>query len=400
MSGRLRGRRSLFVTLLRGSLFERRGRVWLAIAAIAIGTSVAAALMLVSRDVGSKVAHELRAYGPNAMLAPGGGVQSVGARDIPLAGLAPRASFGTDARRWLESERAAGRISAFATMRYGTARANDHTFVLAATDPRDLRALYPGWRFTGPADADAVLGADAARQLGVAPGGQATCDVADGATARTIHLKGVAVVSTGGGEDRVVFVSRAALAAATGQDAAPFQLALARIDGPAAAVLAYTARRLPPGIALDAGASLRAIKQLSAADGDVLARLRRLLLTVTAVALLAAILCAMSTLADIVLERTREVALLRSLGAGRRDVLALFATEAIVIGLLGGFVGLAIGIVAAQAIGHGVFGTGIAVAPITIPATLGLGVLTSLAASLGPVQHALSIEPAPVLRGE
>jgi len=400
MSGRVRGRRSLFATLLRGSLLERRGRVWLAVAAIAIGTSVAAALMLVSRDVGSKVAHELRAYGPNAMLAPGGGVQAVGARDIPLAGLAPRASFGTNARRWLGSERAAGRISAFATMRYGVARAGDHTFVLAATDPADLRALYPAWRFSGPADADAVLGADVAQELGVAAGGATTLEVPDGSAAHALALARVAIVSTGGGEDRVVFVSRAALAAETGEDAAPFQLALARIDGPAAAVLAYTARPLPPGIALDAGASLRAIKQLSAADGDVLARLRRLLLTVTAVALLAAILCAMSTLADIVLERTREVALLRSLGAGRRDVLALFATEAIVIGLLGGFVGLAIGIVAAQAIGHGVFGTGIAVAPIVIPATLGLGVLTALAASLGPVQHALSIEPAPVLRGE
>jgi len=383
--------RGLFATILRGSLVERRGRVWLAVAAIAIGTSVAAALMLVSRDVGSKVQHELRAYGPNAMLAPGGGVQS---------GVAPQASFGAQARSWLESERTAGRIASFATMRYGVARAEDHAFALAATDPADLRALYPGWRFTGPADADAVLGADAARQLGIEPGGRATFDIADGATSHPMSVGSVAVVSTGGGEDRMVFVSRAALARATGQDAAPFQLALARIDGSAEAVLAYTARPLPSGIGNEDGASLRAIKQLSAADGDVLARLRRLLLTVTAVALLAAILCAMSTLADIVLERTREVALLRSLGAGRRDVLALFASEAIVIGLMGGVAGLAIGIAAAQAIGHGVFGTGIAIAPIVIPATLGLGVLTALAASLGPVQHALSIEPAPVLRGE
>jgi putative ABC transport system permease protein len=392
------GRGSLFATLLRGSLLERRGRVWLAVAAIAIGTSVAAALMLVSRDVGSKVAHELRAYGPNAMLVPGAGVLTVGAGDIPLAGIAPQAAFGSGARSWLESERAAGRISAFATLRYGVARAGDRTYVLAATDPADLRALYPGWRFEGPADAEAVLGADVAKELGVTAGGKATFEIPDGSAPSTLALARVAIVSTGAGEDRVVFVSRAVLASRAGQDAAPFQLALARVEGSSSAVLAYAARPLPPGIALEG--SLRAIRQLSAADGDVLARLRRLLLTVTAVALLAAVLCAMSTLADIVLERTREVALLRSLGAGRRDVLALFATEAVIIGLLGGAFGLAIGIVAAQAIGHGVFGTGIAVAPIAIPATLALGVLTALAASLGPVQHALSIEPAPVLRGE
>ncbi len=376
---------SMFASILRGSLLERRGRVLLAVAAIAIGTSVAAALLLVSRDVGSKVAKELRVYGPNAMLVPTAGV---GRGDV----------LGDAARHWLRAERAAGRISAFATLRYGVARRGDQAFVLAATDLDDLRALYPGWKFTGPADADAVLGEEAAKAMAVPPGGPVTLELADGAGTRTLALGHVAIVSTGGGEDRVAFVSRTRLAAATGQDAAPFALALARVEGPATTVLAWAARPLPPEVGTLA--TLRVIRRLSAADGDVLARLRRLLLTVTAVALLAAVLCAMSTLADLVLERTREVALLRSLGAARRDVLALFATEAVVIGLLGGTVGLAIGIVAAQAIGRGVFGTAIAIAPIAIPATLLLGVLTALVASAAPVQHALAIEPAPTLRGE
>ena len=65
MSGRVR----LFGSLLRGSLLERRGRIALAVAAIAIGTSVAAALVLVSRDVGSKVERELAIFGPNLVLA-------------------------------------------------------------------------------------------------------------------------------------------------------------------------------------------------------------------------------------------------------------------------------------------------------------------------------------------
>ena len=388
----------MFAAILRGSLLERRGRVLLAVAAIAIGTSVAAALLLVSRDVGSKVAKELRVYGPNAMLAPAAGAQAMGARDLALAGIGRGDALGEPARQWLADERAAGRISSFVTLRYGVARRGDRAIPLAATDPSDLRALYPGWTFVGPTDADAVLGVEAARLLGASPGGAVSLDVADGAGTRSVRFSRVAIVSTGGGEDRVAFVSRALLAAEAGQDAAPFALALARVEGSSSAVLAYADRSLPSGIG--EGVSLRAIRQLSAADGDVLARLKRLLLTVTAVALLAAVLCAMSTLADLVLERTREVALLRSLGAARRDVLLLFATEAVVIGLLGGLVGLAIGIVAAQAIGRGVFGTAIAVAPGAIPATLLLGVLTALAASIGPVQRALAIEPAPTLRGE
>lgn len=377
MTKRLR----VFLSILRGSLVERRGRVALAVAAIAIGTSVAAALLLVSRDVGSKVQKELRVYGPNAMLAPESGAES------------GDASFGDRARQWLENERAAGRVSAFATLRYGTGRVGDRAFAVAATDLPDLTALYPAWRLTGPATGDAVLGQELAHALGIRPGADATILLAQGAEMRPLALHKVRVVSTGGAEDRVAYVDRRLLAQATGQDPARFQLALARVEGSSARVLAWAAQWVPAG-------SLRAIKQLSAADGEVLARLKRLLLTVTIVALLAALLCAMSTLADLVLERTREVALLRSLGAGRRDVLALFASEAVVIGLLGGIVGLAIGIIAAQAIGRGVFGTSIAIAPIALPITLGLGIVTALLASLAPVQHALSIESAPVLRGE
>jgi putative ABC transport system permease protein len=108
----------------------------------------------------------------------------------------------------------------------------------------------------------------------------------------------------------------------------------------------------------------------------------------------------MSTLTDLVLERTREIALLRALGAGRGDLVRLFAVEAITLGAAGGLVGLAIGIVAAQAIGLGVFGTAIRIAPLVPPAILALGVATALLASVLPLRHALAIEPAPILRGE
>ncbi len=390
MTPRLR----VFLNILKGSLLERRGRVALAVAAIAIGTSVAAALLLVSSDVGSKVRKELRVFGPNAMLAP-----RAGAIDPEFSGAPSDSSlFGPATRHWLDSERS---VSAFATLRYGTGHVGARAFPLAATDLPDLIALYPAWRVTGTGG-DAILGEDLARALGVAAGADVAIEVTRGAASAPLLLRGVRVVSTGGDEDRVAFISRARLAEATGQDPERFRLALARIEGSSREVLAWADRPLPEAIEREDGApaSLRAIKQLSAADGEVLARLSRLLLLVTVVALLAALLCAMSTLADLVLERTREVALLRSLGAGRRDVLALFASEALVIGLAGGALGLGLGIVAAQAIGRGVFGTSIALSPIAPPVTLGLGILTALAASLAPVHHALSIEPAPILRGE
>src|ERR1051325_9641136 len=58
------------VRLLWASLWRRRGTAALAALAVAIGASVAAALMHVSGDVGSKLTHELRSLGPNLLLTP------------------------------------------------------------------------------------------------------------------------------------------------------------------------------------------------------------------------------------------------------------------------------------------------------------------------------------------
>jgi putative ABC transport system permease protein len=398
VSGR-RGGFGMFAAILRGALLVRRGRVALAVAAIAIGTSVAAALLFVSRDVGAKVSKELRAYGPNLMLVPRGGDAAAGARDLAQGGGTDAPILGANEAAWLATERRAGKLSTYATFRYGTARRDEHTFVLAATDLASLRALYPAWRVSEPAGGgriDALVGERAATALGVRAGDAVAIDVVAGASARPLALRRVAIVSTGGGEDDAVFVDRGLYAAAIGESAAPFHLALARAEGTSADVQVLAATG---GAGLGA-AELRPIRRLSAADGEVLKRLRLLLVTVTAVALLAALICAMSTLADLVLERTKEIALLRALGARRRDVLALFGAEAVAMGLAGGLLGLGIGIVAAQAIGKGVFGTAIRIAPEVAPLVLALGVATALVASFLPVRYALAIEPAPVLRGE
>jgi putative ABC transport system permease protein len=109
----------------------------------------------------------------------------------------------------------------------------------------------------------------------------------------------------------------------------------------------------------------------------------------------------MSTLTDLVLERRREIALLKSLGARRGDVVLLFLTEAGLLGLAGGLAGFAIGAVAAQVVGASVFRTAIRIDfARVLPESLLLAILVTLVSSLPPVRYALALDPAPVLRGE
>jgi putative ABC transport system permease protein len=73
---------------------------------------------------------------------------------------------------------------------------------------------------------------------------------------------------------------------------------------------------------------------------DLLGKLRVALLGLALVALLLACLGIANTMYTAVLERTKEIGVLKALGARARDVLLIFVAEAAVIGLAGGLVGI------------------------------------------------------------
>jgi putative ABC transport system permease protein len=77
---------------------------------------------------------------------------------------------------------------------------------------------------------------------------------------------------------------------------------------------------------------------------DVLGKMRIALLGLALVALLLACLGIANTMYSAVLERTKEIGVLKALGARRRDVLLIFVAEAAVIGLAGGVVGILIAV--------------------------------------------------------
>jgi len=81
---------------------------------------------------------------------------------------------------------------------------------------------------------------------------------------------------------------------------------------------------------------------------DLLSRLRLALLGLAIVALLLACLGIANTMYTAVLERTKEIGVLKALGARRRDVLLLFVAEAAVIGLAGGLIGTVIAVALAR----------------------------------------------------
>jgi len=87
----------------------------------------------------------------------------------------------------------------------------------------------------------------------------------------------------------------------------------------------------------------------------ILSMLQIFLTSIASIALLVAGLGIMNIMTVSVMERTREIGILKAIGARSRTILAIFLTEAAMIGLIGGAIGLPLGYAVAQVMGRFLF---------------------------------------------
>jgi putative ABC transport system permease protein len=384
------GRFRLEARLLGTALWRRRGTVALAVAALTIGSSVAAALLHVSNDVSRKLSRELRVLGPNLLLVPEGTASAA----APLPGVAGEYLDVADARRRLAAAGLEG-----APLLYLVATEQGRPLQVVGADLDAARRLHPAWTFegapaaampAGPA-ARAMIGRRLMRRLSLAPG--RTIELALPGSDRRLTLEIGEVLVAGGPDEESLWIPLAdaqALSDLPGR-ASLVQARLGAGQDPAGAV-----RRL------EAGGGMRALvlHALSGTEAGLLSRMRRLMALVTAAALIAAGLCAFGTLTDLALERRRDIALMKALGAGPRDIVRQLVGESLVIGLLGGIAGWLLGVFFAEIIGRRVFFSAVAIGWDVPPIVIGLALLTAGLASLGPIRLALGVEPASALKGE
>jgi putative ABC transport system permease protein len=357
--------------LLWASLWRRRGTAALASLAVAIGASVAAALLHVSGDVNTKLTRELRSLGPNLVVAPSTAV--AGAFLDERAIRARLAEAGVDGVPLL----------------YGRALARGHAIAIVGADPEPLARLHPSWERRGTLR-DAQAGVALARRLGLAPGDTLGLASPDGARATIVRVGGV--FDSGGSDDEALALPLADAQALCGTPGR-VSLAQARVGGGSAAV-ERVAERLQQG----GGMAALPLHALSATEQGLLDRMRRLMLLVTLAALVAGALSAYGTLTDLALERRREIALLKAIGAPRRRIIGRFLAESVAIGLTGGIVGWLIGAAFALFIGRLVFHAALHLQPGVPPIVIALAVAVALVAAAGPIRLALAVEPARALR--
>ncbi|ALG86267.1 ABC transporter permease [Gordonia phthalatica] len=130
---------------------------------------------------------------------------------------------------------------------------------------------------------------------------------------------------------------------------------------------------------------------------------RTILLAFAGIGLLVGTFIIYNTFSMIVAQRNRELALLRAIGASRKNVSRSVLLEALIVGVIGGVLGLALGIGIAAAMiafteSQGVPSNGIEVGAGAIGAAIFVGVVVTLLSAWIPARRASRIPPVEAMR--
>jgi putative ABC transport system permease protein len=127
---------------------------------------------------------------------------------------------------------------------------------------------------------------------------------------------------------------------------------------------------------------------------------RATLLSSAVLIVLTSSLCVLATLIGWVVDRRRDFAIMKALGASERLLTGFFAAEAAALGAVGALAGYALGIGIAAWIGRANFNAPVVprleILPIVLLGAIGVALLSAIA----PISVLRRVQPATILRGE
>src|SRR5574340_1071667 len=305
------GSKTMFLRLLLRAALVRPGRIASALLAVVVAASVATAMMNLYVDVQAKLRKEFRSYGANIVVVGKDGAA------LPADALA-RAEVVVGAR---------GVAVPFA---YAVARTpKEAPVVVAGTDLERVRRLDSWWAVSAwPSSPRAALVGVRAAAV-VTPENKPFELRFQG---KSIRLTPAGTLATGAAEDSRVYLSLQDFAAWTGVQPSSIEIAAGGTSDEILATIAGLARALPE-------AEVRPVRQIVEGEARVLGKTRATLLACALLIILTAALCVLATLTAWVLDRRRDFAIMKALGASERLVNAFFAAEAAALGAAGAVAG-------------------------------------------------------------
>ncbi len=396
---------AIFFRVVSRAFWFRPGRVSAALASLTVGATLASAFLNLYFELPRKMTGEFRSLGANLVLAPAGNAQTlpesvfhqVGAQHHP-----PELSR----LPWL----------------YAVGEVGNEDVIFGGTDLAGLAAMNPWWQVMGwqvlgdtarnasPGNLEAFLkteaslqgqspenqdrwllaGEKAASHFGLHPGETVQLDYGE----RALKLPLLAVVSTGGSEDSQLFLPLPALQELTGQ---PERLSLIELRAQGSGEQVETVRQSLA--ALLPQTEVRPLRQVVESEALVVMKVRWLMFGLTAIVLGIVVLSVMTTVSGLVLDRQREIGVMKALGGSDGMISLLFVTETACYASLAAVLGYLAGFGLSQWAALRMFGSVLQWRWDVLPAVVAVTLGVALMATAFPIHLVRKVDPAVSLRG-
>jgi len=438
----------MFLRLVADSFTRRPRRKLLSMAALAMGMAVATAALSVSLDVGDRLAQEFRSLGANLLITPQADslpleIGGVDYRPANAGAYLPEADLGKlktifwrfniiafapilDVPVQADVAKNDAKIPMPQVQLIGTWVNHEVKIPDGTTYVTGIETTNPWWQlkggrwFTETASGrvpEVLVGEKLARSSGIAVGSE--LHLLEKASSSSIQpVTVVGILTTGGPEDESLIAPLSLAQAFAKQPGMYRRLYVSALTKPEDSFARKDPKFMTPAefdkwyctpyisaIALQIseelkGTDVRVIRRVADGEGNVLTRVRMLLWLVTFAALLAAGLAVGASAAASVIERRTEIGLMKALGANAALVGVLLAAEQLLLAIVGGGLGYAIGVFLARVLGERIFGFAPEPKLFVLLVILGLAAVITLLGSAFPLRKASRYDPAPILRGE
>jgi len=361
----------LFLRILFKAAWVRKDRALTALISVAVVATIATAALTLYSDLENKLSREFRSFGANVVVtSSSGGLTSTQLQQIHSV--------------------LAGRGMAVPVAYAIATGPNNTKVIVGGADLQALRELNSWWgiRAVGASGAQDLLGARAAEKFAPAGG---SFDITYGSKAAHVHP--AAVFLSGSEDDSRIYLDPATFVALTA--VAP-NIALVRVEGRPAEIQNTIAKL----IAALPQAEVQPVRQITETQTAVVGKTRSVVLASSAVVVVLIMLCMTATFTSSVLERRKDFAVMKALGASNKAVSFLFASETALLALVGAAAGFLAGSGIAWWIGKANFDAAILPQPALLFPILVGSVVLALMASTASLRLLQQIQPAGILRGE
>jgi putative ABC transport system permease protein len=362
-------RTQLLLRLLFKAAWVRKDRAFTALVSVAVVATIATAALTIYSDLESKLSREFRGFGANVIVT--------------------RTSGALAASELAAIRKIVGNTGEIVPVAYAiaTETTSNARIVVGGANVAQLRHLNSSWSFTNAGTGSALVGA------------RVDETITHGSDLRLSFGKTSAVIKpagffhSGSDDDSRVYIPLEDFVRLTGIQP---NTALVRVEGRPQEIqnaISILSSALP-------NAEVKPVRQITQAQTAVVGKTRSVVLASSAVVVVLIMLCMVATFTGSVLERRKDFAVMKALGASNRTVNFLFASESALLALAGSVAGYIFGCGIAFWIGKANFDAAILPQPLLlVPVLLG-SVALALIASTAPLRLLQQIQPAGILRGE